>query len=1040
MFPDRRMASLIIISILVASAISVSVLYQPVSGDSPTVGNNASQTQTSLLQDISQPVPGVLSILSTQYPVYFNETGLPTGTMWNVTVSSSIYASTNSSIMIALSPGTYHYTVSNVLHFYVNNSVGSLVVGPGTNSVTLNYRGVLSPSSYINLYSGKIVSRQNQLSENQSVFPVYGTFDNFTQDFLTVGFSNSLVYEINASNLSQICHFKGPYSPVAVSSDPHNGNIYVINSTSVFVYSSSGVLLASKFLGSYLISIIYFPAANQIAIGNLYGSIEFLNVSTLHVDHIIEGISVFSSQSMTYNTNLGLLEVINDSSSGGSVAFVASNDQVAYSVEATGELISVIYDPQTSTTYYTSSAGTSSYLYILGPGNNGPIPGTGNTFGLGLDPYLNAVFATNTQNSTIVVVNATSDQVIYTIQESGMPLMAINLPGEPTMLITNPMNDALDIISLSNVTSRVTFEGNGLTAGTKWSVTLNSYTMSSTENRISFYELPGKYDYSVAEVKGYASLHGGTVDVGTSDLTVSLNFTRTYAVSFVESGLPSGSTWGAKISGTTIYSSDGYTSPAYLTNGTYHFSVINAPGYFSSPQSGYITVNGTSLSIPVQFSNAAFNLSFVSSGLPAGTAWAMIINGVMEETGNSTLTYSSVPGTYVYSIAALQGYYPATNASGSQTVVNAPVTVNVTWLPYLYAVNFSENNLPPGTKWFVNLSDGTHLSSTNRYIEAYLKNGQYEYSAASANSSWKGSSGAFTINGSATEVHLQFVPVTYAVVFKESGLPAGTEWEISVHNSIALSTTSGEISGLLQNGTYAFTANTTDTNYTTLNGTFIVSGSGKTVSLQFNLLTYNVTFIEGGLPLGTQWGVDLSGLGIYNSSSPYLNMSLGIGSYSFTPLPVPGYNSSNGGYFTISSHNLTLYANYTYIPPQQKLYNITIYELGLPEGLYWAIELNDSYQASYPGGSFDLSLANGSYNLEIMAVNHDGKIMPGSVGTLLHVQGSNQSIIVVFYGPYVWFIVDFSTSCFHGDHGDQSWHHNDEGHSSDYVTADARRF
>lgn len=1040
MISDRKLASLLLLFILAASAISVSVLHPPDHAQNSDSGNSASSSQAALIQNFPQSYPNLLTVQDTQYPVYLNETGLPTGTLWSVNISGLTYSSTNSSIRMFLSTGMYHYSVTNSLDYFSTSSEGIISVHPGNNGITLNYGGILSPTDFLDLYNLSILHSSARMPTNQSVFPVYGTYDSYSNSILVVGYSSSRLYDVNSDNLSQVSVFNAPENPVAVSFNPHNGNIFVINSTTISAYNSSGTLLFSKYLGAYLISIAYFPSSNQIAVGNLHGTIEFLNVSTLNAEHTLSGISFFSAQMFAYNNKLGLLEAINDSGTNGMVEFIGSNDQVLYSVSATGEVISILYDPQNSATYYTSYNGNSSSLYVIDSAGNNPISCTNNTYGLGLDPYLNAVFATNTLNSTMIVVNATSNIAVYTVRDSGMPVMAVNLPGKPTMVVINPLNDALDIISLSDAAYRISFMGNHLEKNTKWTVVLNSFSMSSTGDRIDFYELTGNYTYSVLSVPGYQSAEGGTISVGTSDISVPVNFSKTYQVSFVESGLPANTNWRVDVNGTTAYSDSSDTASLQLANGTYSFFIHGSDGFTASPQSGYMTVNGSSLNIPVQFSNMAYNISFDSSGLPSGTTWTMTVNGILEKTDGSSLNYSAIPGTYDYSVSPVADYYPASNASGSVSMTDSAISVSIMWLPYLYPVTFTESALPSGTQWYVNLSDGTHLSSAGHNMVDYLPVGQYNYTFGSVNSSWHGSSGSFSITGSSEVLNLIFTPVTYKVIFRESGLPYGTGWNVAVSHHDVLNTTSNETSIFLQNGTYSFTANAFNSSYRSIDGNLTVTGRQLIVPVDFSLLNYTVMFVEEGLPQGTTWGIYISGTGTFTSSTGTLNISLQVGTYSFTPLPVKGYSSSYGGYFTLSDRNITIPLNYSHTYSSQKSYNIVVYEMGLPEGLFWAVDFNGSYQVSYPGGAFNITAPNGTYNLEIGSVNHDGKIMPGSMNATLQVQGSNQTVITVFYGSYVWLMIDFTISGFNNGHGDHDQHTHDGGNqSSDFYAADARR-
>lgn len=71
-----------------------------------------------------------------------------------------------------------------------------------------------------------------------------------------------------------------------------------------------------------------------------------------------------------------------------------------------------------------------------------------------------------------------------------------------------------------------------------------------------------------------------------------------YAVTFTESGLPSGTKWGVTFNGQTQNStSNSITFNA--TNGIYAFSIISPAGYTPDPSSGNVTVNGANVTQPV---------------------------------------------------------------------------------------------------------------------------------------------------------------------------------------------------------------------------------------------------------------------------------------------------------------------------------------------------------------------------------------------------------------------------------------------------------
>jgi len=92
---------------------------------------------------------------------------------------------------------------------------------------------------------------------------------------------------------------------------------------------------------------------------------------------------------------------------------------------------------------------------------------------------------------------------------------------------------------------------------------------------------------------GYsASPSTASVKVSTTSVTEPISFSQqTYAATFTESGLPSGSSWSVTFNGITQYSTTDEVVFSEVV-GTYSYSVSPPPGYFASPSSGSITVEG----------------------------------------------------------------------------------------------------------------------------------------------------------------------------------------------------------------------------------------------------------------------------------------------------------------------------------------------------------------------------------------------------------------------------------------------------------------
>ena len=113
------------------------------------------------------------------------------------------------------------------------------------------------------------------------------------------------------------------------------------------------------------------------------------------------------------------------------------------------------------------------------------------------------------------------------------------------------------------------------------------------------------------------AIANGVVYLGSYDHVVyaigTLPSTRTYSVSFTQSGLPSGTSWNVTFNGET----KGATADSIVfnvANGDYAFSVTPPAGYEASPSSGSITVSFENVSQQVSFTSTfPFSLIIVLS-------------------------------------------------------------------------------------------------------------------------------------------------------------------------------------------------------------------------------------------------------------------------------------------------------------------------------------------------------------------------------------------------------------------------------------------
>jgi hypothetical protein len=584
-------------------------------------------------------------------------------------------------------------------------------------------------------------------------------------------------------------------------------------------------------------------------------------------------------------------------------------------------------------------------------------------------------------------------------------------------------------VTFNEVTYGVTYSESGLPSGKTWSVTFNGVTNSVTTDggtdTLTFANAPnGTYGYSIVGVPGYSQSnvpYTGTESVSGGALAVSVTFVAvTYGVTFSESGLPSGLTWMVTFDGTPMsLTTDGGTDTltfAAVANGTYAYSIADVSGWHQSTiaYSGNENVNGGSLAVTVTFTQVTYTVTFSESGLPSGQNWAVTVNGVTmsltTDGATDTLTWTGLAnGSYSYSIADVSGWHQTTLAySGSISVDGGSAAVDgsgngyATTLAYsavVYAVTFTESTLPSGLNWQVTVNGVPQSLTTNGGTDTLSfndANGTYSYVIADI-SGWHQSTlpytGTIAVNGgtgpidgtgvgySATLVYFEEM---YSVTFKETGLPGGTSWSVTIGVTTLTSTSTTNVF-TLPNGTYAWSVANVANYSRTPSGSVAVAGNGVTVTEKFKLVTYTVTMKETGLASGTSWSVTI-GATTDTSTSNKNVFKLANGTYGYTIAPVTGYSDTATGTIVVNGATVTITTHFTLLK-----YAVTFTETGLPAHTSWQVTIG-SNTYSGTGTTIVVHLADGHYTYSASAPSTPYTAPSGSVT----VNGAATGVSVTF--------------------------------------------
>ena len=167
----------------------------------------------------------------------------------------------------------------------------------------------------------------------------------------------------------------------------------------------------------------------------------------------------------------------------------------------------------------------------------------------------------------------------------------------------------------------VTFVVEGLPAATPWTVTTLGAVVTTSGNASRLYDPNGSYSYGIGSVPGYAAVLNGTVAVSGESATVTTTFVLKGTLTFVETGLPGGTSWSVTVvpgsdAGSPRRTATSYTATVSvsLVPGPYAFVVL-AVGYAAVPSNGSVVLAAGETVLPV-----AFGPPPGPSGAPAGAA------------------------------------------------------------------------------------------------------------------------------------------------------------------------------------------------------------------------------------------------------------------------------------------------------------------------------------------------------------------------------------------------------------------------------------
>jgi len=171
-----------------------------------------------------------------------------------------------------------------------------------------------------------------------------------------------------------------------------------------------------------------------------------------------------------------------------------------------------------------------------------------------------------------------------------------------------------------------------------------------------------------------------------------------------------------------------YATLPFVNRFTYTQNVTNLPGGFPALENS-LRVGGDFVPLRPGYFGGLWEVSFVETGLTAGTNWSVTFNSVTRSSVTPTIEFFAADGEYSYSIGSVPAYL-ANLTHGSVTVSGHATSESIAFTavaPATYSATFTETGLSPGTNWSVTVRATNQHSIGTSITFSGLANSTYSY-------------------------------------------------------------------------------------------------------------------------------------------------------------------------------------------------------------------------------------------------------------------------------------------------------------------------
>lgn len=503
----------------------------------------------------------------------FDESGLPTGTLWRVSVFGGSGIETNGTQIVFwignVPPfsGQHTFVVSTAAGYAASPAVVTVDISTGPKLVNVTF-GPGPPTYPLYLNASGLASG---LGWNAVV---NGTLEQTTGDSLEF-LEPDGSYDFTLGHVSNYL------------ATPENGTVAVLGASATRVVRFSTLTWALGFYETGL------PA----------GTTWYVNLTSGP-----PGIALPPPQSST--TSAISVDLAN-----GSYGYEVATADPSYTTPGVGQVVVAGSLPGVVYVDFSTVAFTVTF-------DESGLP-LGSSWQVALRPLVNGSLSSSTTSTTSTLTFALPNGAYDYSVAPVSGYVASPVTGVVTVAGSDP--PPVPVQFTSSASYGVSFVESGLAVGMGWSVSIGPQFRSGLTSTITLVEPNGTYGYVVQAVPGYATAYSGVVTVAGANATVPVRFSvQTFPAVLVEVGLPSGTPWGATIGNASTgvdvtETTSGSSLTFHLSNGTYTVFVLVPSGYDANLSISTLTVaGGPSVTPTVHFTPSALG---VSSGPPLLYAW-----------------------------------------------------------------------------------------------------------------------------------------------------------------------------------------------------------------------------------------------------------------------------------------------------------------------------------------------------------------------------------------------------------------------------------